>query len=134
MHFGAVVRDVLSTSCGADLRDASARTELPGLRSRRTQRLLAANLASAFGVTIPDQDLDRLVTVRDVLQCVRLHRWVSRVERARDGAPATAAVATTPPSDAPPASGALRIRRRPSSPPLPSPADQPIPGRREERR
>jgi len=134
MHFGAVVRDVLSASCGADLREASAGTEVPELRSRHTQRVLAANLAHAFGVTIPDHDLDRLVTVRDVLQCVRLHRWVARVERAPLGDPAGPTANAAVAGDAVPGAGTLRIRRRTSSPPLPSAADQPPVGRREDRR
>ncbi|HEY2388356.1 MAG TPA: hypothetical protein VGK30_15485 [Candidatus Binatia bacterium] len=132
MHFGAVVREVLSASCGADLRDASAGTEVPELRSPDTQRVLADALARAFGVTIPAPDLDRLMTVRDVLQCVRLHRWVARVE----GAPsATAAEPIAPAAVAAEAlAGAgLRIRRRPSGETLPS-AEPPAPIRREGRR
>src|SRR6185295_4843469 len=81
MHFGAAIRDVLSTTCGTDLRAASARTAVPGLESPVTQRRLAADLEAAFGVAIPAADLPHLTTVRDVLQCVRLRRWEARVDR-----------------------------------------------------
>jgi hypothetical protein len=99
MHFGAAIRDVLSVSCSADLRHAKAHTVLPELHSPRTRRLLAANLELAFGVTVPDEELERLTTVRDVLQCVRLRRWAKRVESDAQSPPtdaATAAAAMTP--------------------------------------
>ena len=80
MHFGAAVRQVLSVACGDDLRHAKAHTVVAALRSPQTLRLLAANVEAAFGVRVPDEDLARLKTVRDVLQCVRLRRWVTRVE------------------------------------------------------
>jgi hypothetical protein len=35
----------------------------------RTRRLLSANIEATFGVRVPN-DLARLTTVRDVLQCV----------------------------------------------------------------
>jgi hypothetical protein len=142
MHFGAAVRHVLSASCESDLRQARGSTEIPALRSPQTQRILAANLEVAFGVAIPDHDLDRLATVRDVLQCVRLHRWVMRVERpsadatpggaasapVEDGADAAAA------SDASPYHSMPGLRRRPRTSPVPAPTDPPPAGRREERR
>jgi len=115
----------------ADLRNTRARTEIPALRSPDVQRVLAASLAAAFGVAIPDHDLDRLTTVRDVLQCVRLHRWAARVEGPHDlapaGAPADHAGAHLPLS-------ALRAHRRAGPPPLPSNAAPPPAGRREARR
>lgn len=142
MHFGAAVRRVLSASCGSDLRQASAHTVIPALRSPQTQRILAANLEVVFGVAIPDRDLDRLTTVRDVLQCVRLYRWVARVERPHAditvSAPIDADVhadATMPTApDAPPYHSMLRLRRRLSTSPVPSSTDPPPVGRREERR
>ena len=79
MHFGATVREILSASCGEDLRDASARTRLPALTSAATRKTLAANLELAFGIDLAPRDLAQLHTVRDVLQCVRLHRWEGRV-------------------------------------------------------
>ena len=119
MHFGAVVRSVLSASCGSDLRTASAGTEVPELRSRDTQRILGVNLEREFGVTIPECDLDRLITVRDVLQCVRLHRWAARVER-RDAA-------------AQPTRGVFALRRRPSTSALPLTTESPPRGREHRR-
>jgi len=134
MHFGAVVREVLSASCGADLRDASATTEVPELRSPDIQRALADNLARFFGVTIPDHDLDRLVTVRDVLQCVRLHRWVARVE----GGPLAQSVEQVAPAagaaEALAEAAGLRLRRRVAEGAVPSPAETRGSTRREDRR
>jgi hypothetical protein len=95
MHFGAAVRDVLSTTCGSDLRAASARTVVPALQSPATQRRLAANLRAAFGVAIPVVDLRHLSTVRDVLQCVRLRRWAIGVEE-REQAARLAAMSSAP--------------------------------------
>ena len=141
MHFGAAVRNVLSTTCGSDLGQARGDTVIPELRSPETQRILAANLELAFGVAIPDRDLDHLVTVRDVLQCVRLHRWVLRVERddadvtpgVSAAAPADADVHTTSAADTPQYHGMPGLRRRPSTSSVPSPTDPPPAGRREER-
>ncbi|MBI3767424.1 MAG: hypothetical protein HY271_02895 [Deltaproteobacteria bacterium] len=99
MHFGAAIRDVLSASCRTDLRHAKAHTVLPELHSPQTRRLLAANLELAFGVTVPDEELEHFTTVRDVLQCVRLRRWAKRVESDAQAPPtdtAAAAAAMTP--------------------------------------
>ncbi len=96
MHFGAAVRDVLSTTCGSDLRGARARTVVPALQSPATQRLLAVKLEAAFGVAIPPVDLRHLTTVRDVLQCVRLRRWAARVEERTHAAASRASVQTAP--------------------------------------
>ncbi len=120
MHFGAVVREVLSASCGADLRDASATTEVPELRSPEIQRALADRLARTFGVTIPAHDLDRLVTIRDVLQCVRLHRWVARVEGAPLGSVAEPIAPAAVAAEALAGTTGLRIRRRANGDALPS--------------
>ncbi len=86
MHLGAAVRQLLSTTCDADFRHAKPHTVVEALESPRTRRLLGANIEATFGVRVPEDDLARLTTVRDVLQCVRLHRWVKRVERDRDAA------------------------------------------------
>jgi hypothetical protein len=134
MHFGVVVREVLSASCGADLRDASATTEVPELRSRDIQRVLADNLARFFGVTIPDDDLDRLVTVRDVLQCVRLHRWVARVEGTPLVQPLEQVAPATGAAEALAEAAGLRLRRRSAEGPLPSPVETRASIRREDRR
>jgi len=79
MHFGATVREILTASYGEDLRASSAGTSLPVQDSPATLKTLAANLELAFGIDLPAQDLAQLHTVRDVLQCVRLHRWEDRV-------------------------------------------------------
>jgi acyl carrier protein len=79
MHFGATVREILTASCGRDLRDASPSTPLPALDSAVTLRTLAANVELAFGIEMQPDDLPRLRTVRDVLRCIRLRRWEQRV-------------------------------------------------------
>jgi hypothetical protein len=84
MHFGAAVRELLSATCGEDLRHAKPHRVIDALASARTRRLLGANIAATFGVRVAARDLARLTTVRDVLQCVRLYRWAERVERGRD--------------------------------------------------
>jgi hypothetical protein len=86
MHFGAAVRELLSVTCDVDLRHAKPHTVVDALESPRTRRLLGANIEATFGVRVPAGDLAHLMTVRDVLQCVRLHRWAKRVERERDAA------------------------------------------------
>ena len=80
MHFGALVREVLSISCGSDLREAGADTALPSLTDPEARRRFARNVERIFGVRLSEADLDHLTTVRDVLQCVRLRRWIERVE------------------------------------------------------
>lgn len=96
MHFGATVREILTASCGQDLRDSSARTPLPSLRSPATLKTLAANLELAFGIDLPTRDLAELHTIRDVLQCVRLHRWEGRVSGTPPPRPETAPHAARP--------------------------------------
>jgi len=129
MHFGAAIRDVLSTTCGSDLRAASPRTVVPGLESPVTQRRLAANLQAAFGVAIPAADLPHLTTVRAVLQCVRLRRWEARVERR--AADASAARAHPGAAVAEEREGTFRFtRREPVVDPVPSaPTALPVPKR-----
>jgi acyl carrier protein len=83
MHFGESVREVLSKSCGRDLRAARSRTVLPGIDSPEVQRRLAADLEESFDITLSPEDVAHLTTVRAVLQCVRLRRWE------RETAPAT---------------------------------------------
>jgi len=90
MHFGAAIRDLLSTTCGSDLRTASARTVVAALEAPDARQRLAAGIEARFGVAIPAAELERLRTVRDVLQCVRLRRWAARVE-ARTAATTSAA-------------------------------------------
>ena len=79
MHFGATVREILTASCGRDLREAAPATRLPSLDAPVTLRTLAANLELTFGIELVEDDLARLHTVRDVLRCVRLRRWERRV-------------------------------------------------------
>ncbi len=75
MHFGENVRDIVSISCGRDLRAARSRTLLPGIDSPEVQRRLAANLERSFDIRLSPEDVTHLTTVRAVLQCVRLRRW-----------------------------------------------------------
>jgi len=83
MHFGAAVRELLTATCGEDLRHAKAHRVIDALESARTRRMLGANIAATFGVHVTADDLARLTTVRDVLQCVRLYRWTQRMEIGR---------------------------------------------------
>ncbi len=75
MYFGESVRDVVSVSCGKDMRSARSRSTLPGIESPDVQRRLAANLERSFDITLSPEDVSQLTTVRAVLQCVRLRRW-----------------------------------------------------------
>jgi len=75
MYFGENVREIVSISCGKDLRSARSRTVLPGIESPEIQRRLAANLERSFDITLSSEDVSHLTTVRAVLQCVRLRRW-----------------------------------------------------------
>lgn len=75
MYFGESVRDVVSMSCGKDMRAARSRSSLPGIESPEVQRRLAANLERSFDITLSPEDLSHLTTLRAVLQCVRLRRW-----------------------------------------------------------
>ena len=75
MYFGENVRDVVSVSCGKDMRSARSRTYLPGIESPEVQRRLAANLERSFDITLSPEDVSHLTTLRAGLQCVRLRRW-----------------------------------------------------------
>ena len=85
MSFGESVREIMTASCGSDVRATSATTEIPELRSETAQRTLAANLELAFGIQLQQSDLAHLHTVRDVMQCVRLRAWERRTIAASDG-------------------------------------------------
>ncbi|MCC6767024.1 MAG: hypothetical protein IT293_20400 [Deltaproteobacteria bacterium] len=114
MHFGENVREIVSMSCGEDLRAARSRTPLPGIDSPEVQRRLAANLERSFDITLSPEDVSHLTTVRAVLQCVRLRRWEREVAL-QDAAPAVAAATT---------SGPLRerfVRYTAPVPPMPLP-------------
>jgi hypothetical protein len=109
MHFGDNVREIVSLSCGRDLRAARSRTPLPGIESPDVQRRLAANLERSFDIALSPEDVSHLTTVRAVLQCVRLRRWEREAEQhlasAQAAALATSELATT-----------LRERFAPTSP------------------
>lgn len=95
MHFGANVREVLSASCGENLRAAPSRTPLPGIDSPEVQQRLASDLERSFDITLAPDDVSHLTTIRAVLQCVRLRRWEREME---SHAAATAApIVATPP-------------------------------------
>lgn len=99
MHFGENVREIVSLSCGKDLRAARSRTPLPGIDSPEVQRRLAADLERSFDITLSPEDVSHLTTVRAVLQCVRLRRWEREValEEATAPVPAMAAASTARP-------------------------------------
>ena len=88
MHFGVSVREILSASCGTDLRGAPATTTLPELQDDGARRTLTANLELAFDIDIPAHDPQHWETVRDVLQCIRLRLWEKRASGATDARPA----------------------------------------------
>lgn len=92
MHFGDNVREIVSMSCGKDLRAARSRTPLPGIDSPEVRQRLAANLERSFGITLSPDDVSHLKTVRAVLQCVRLRRWEREVARHEQAAAAAATV------------------------------------------
>lgn len=113
MHFGESVREVVSKSCGRDLRAARSRTVLPGIDSPEVKRRLAANLEHSFDITLSPEDVAQLTTVRAVLQCVRLRRWEREM-------------ATQPMEHAAPMSVGAPLRDRfvrytPPAPPMPMP-------------
>ncbi len=94
MHFGDNVREIVSLSCGRDLRAARSRTPLPGIESPEVQQRLAANLERSFDIALTSEDVRHLTTVRAVLQCVRLRRWEREAEQHLASAQA-AAIATS---------------------------------------
>ncbi len=79
MRFGAQVREVLTASCGVDFRAAGPRVELDVLETGHARQALTSNLERTFGIRLSDEDVAHLHTVRDLLQCVRLHLWEQRV-------------------------------------------------------
>jgi hypothetical protein len=81
MHFGDNVREIVSLSCGRDLRAARSRTPLPGIESPEVQQRLAANLERSFDIALSPEDVENLTTLRSVLQCVRLRRWEREAEQ-----------------------------------------------------
>ena len=105
MDLGTAVRQLLSEICGESLRHAKAHTAVEALETPGVRRSLGAHIEAAFGVRVPDEDLARLRTVRDVVQCVRLYRWAKRVEDERPQASAAEDVSatseTTPATDTP---------------------------------
>jgi len=151
MHFGATVRELLSTTCGEDLRHAKAHRVIDALESARARSRLGANIAATFGVHVAADDLARLTTVRDVLQCIRLYRWTQRVDRgpgasiadvandashARTGTSREGATAVDAPAPTTIAARALdpeqeriRITRRRAVAPTSAPADRPATAR-----
>ena len=117
MHFGAAVREILSASYGLDLRTASATTALPRVPGG-PRRALAANLELAYGITLAPDELAHFGTVRDVLQCVRLHLWKRRHGATPEAAPpaaATVARAVFRPVTTDPGARFLRYTRRPEA-------------------
>jgi hypothetical protein len=95
MHFGENVREVLSESCGRDLRAARSRTPLPGIESPTVRERLASNLERSFDITLSPEDLSHLTTVRAVLQCVRLRRWERETASHEEHAPTPVAAVQT---------------------------------------
>jgi hypothetical protein len=124
MHFGENVREIVSISCGRDLRAAKSRTALPGIDSPEVQKRLAANLERQFDITLTEEDVSHLTTVRAVLQCVRLRRWERDVEEQESVAAALAAQAASEADHAPTPSTRERFVRYtpPAAPPAHVPA------------
>jgi hypothetical protein len=96
MSFGATIRELLTASYCVDLHGARATRTLPEAGESGALDDLAAHLQRTFGIEVSTDELERLGTVRDVLQCVRLHLWERRVGLAAGGADAAA----TPDTDA----------------------------------
>jgi hypothetical protein len=114
MHFGENVREVLSASCGTDLRAARSRTPLPNIESPLVQQRVVSDLERSFGISLDPEDVAHLTTIRAVLQCVRLRRWERETEM-HDGDDAAAPTLATP----------LRerfVRYTPPPAPMPLPA------------
>jgi hypothetical protein len=115
MHFGENVREVLSASCGADLRAARSRTPLPGIESPLVQKRVASDLERSFAITLDPDDVEHLTTIRAVLQCVRLRRWERETEHHADQQPAMPLIAA-------PALRERFVRYTPPAAPLSMPA------------
>jgi hypothetical protein len=95
MHFGDNVREIVSLSCGRDLRTARSRTPLPGIESPEVQERLATNLERSFDIALSPEDVQHLTTLRSVLQCVRLRRWEREAEHHLASAEAAATATST---------------------------------------
>jgi hypothetical protein len=124
MSFGENVREIVSISCGRDLRAARSRTVLPGIDSPEVQRRLAANLERSFNIRLSPEDVAHLTTVRTVLQCVRLRRW----ERAVAGQAQPEAIAAATESETSVSSPSMRerfVRYTPPTSPVHLPATAP---------
>jgi len=124
MSFGENVREIVSISCGRDLRAARSRTVLPGIDSPEVQRRLAANLERSFDIRLSPEDVAHLTTVRTVLQCVRLRRW----ERALAGQEQPEAIAAATESETSVSSPSMRerfVRYTPPSSGIHTPATAP---------
>jgi acyl carrier protein len=122
MYFGENVREIVSISCGRDLRAARSRTVLPGIDSPEVRRRLAADLERSFDITLSPEDVLHLTTIRAVLQCVRLRRWE------REMAAEEQAMAPPIESEAAAPSPSMRerfVRYTPPTPPLHIPATAP---------
>lgn len=118
MHFGENVREIVSLSCGRDLRSARSRTPLPGIELPEVQKRLAANLERSFDIALSPEDITHLTTLRAVLQCVRLRRWEREAEQHLASAEAAAAATST-------LATSLRdrfVRSTQPTPPAPTPA------------
>ena len=120
MHFGESVREIVSISCGKDLRAARSRTALPGIDSPEVQKRLVANLERQFDITLKEGDVAHLTTVRAVLQCVRLRRWEREMEEQQSVSEAPIAQAA---NEAPQLETRDRfVRYTPPAPPVHVPA------------
>lgn len=123
MHFGESVREIVSISCGRDLRAARSRTVLPGIDSPEVQKRLAANLERSFDITLSPEDVAHLTTVRAVLQCVRLRRWEQELATQDSSAVSTAATASE--SESSPSRQERFVRYTPPTSPVHIPATAP---------
>lgn len=122
MYFGENVREIVSISCGSDLRAARSRTVLPGIDSPEVQRRLAANLERSFDITLSPADVLHLTTIRAVLQCVRLRRWEREMAAQEQAmAPAIESEAAAPA----PSMRERFVRYTPPTPPVHLPATAP---------
>lgn len=119
MHFGDNVREVLSESCGRDLRAARSRTPLPGIESATVRERLACNLERSFDITLSPEDVSHLTTVRAVLQCVRLRRWERETAGSETAAPSQEVAAARPHTA--PAMRERFVRYAAPTPPVPLP-------------
>ena len=125
MHFGENVREIVSISCGKDLRAARSRTVLPDIDSPEVQRRLAANLERSFDISLSPEDVSHLTTVRAVLQCVRLRRWEREMATHEQPAAITPVVERAVASSPAPAMHERFVRYTPPTPQAHTPATPP---------